>query len=104
MLVSVLMYTLEFESTTHFFLHCHYYNNICETLLDDLKLIDVTILKLSETALPDLLLYGEASFDIVKWGKNGMNLANLSIICYLLCPSLPHFLVLINWSLAFMNK
>ena len=80
MLVSVLVYTLEVESTTHFFLHCHYYNNICKTLLDDLKLIDVTILKLSETALPDLLLYGEASFDIVKRGKNGMNLANLPLL------------------------
>ena len=29
--------TLEVESTIHFFLHCHYYNNIWKTLLDDLK-------------------------------------------------------------------
>ena len=42
--------------------------------------------------------------NIVKRGKNGTNLINLSIICYLLWPSLPHFLVLIHWSLAFMNK
>ena len=41
---------------------------------------------------------------IVKRGKNGTNLTNLSIIRYLLWPSLPHFLVLIHWSLAFMNK
>ena len=41
---------------------------------------------------------------IVKWGKNRTNLTNLSISCYLLWPSLPHFLVLIHWSLAFMNK
>ena len=41
---------------------------------------------------------------IVKQGKNGTNLTNLSIIRYLLWPSLPHFLVLIHWSLAFMNK
>ena len=54
--------TLEAQSTTHFFLHCHYYNNICKTLLDDLKVINVNIFKLSETALTDLLLYGEASF------------------------------------------
>ena len=58
--------TLEIESTTHFFLHCHYYNNICKTLLDDLKVINVNILKLSESALTDLLLYGEASFDKIQ--------------------------------------
>ena len=58
--------TLEVESTTHFFLHCHYYNNIRKTLLDDLKVINVNILKLSETALTDLLLYGEASFDKIQ--------------------------------------
>ena len=58
--------TLEFESTTHFFLHCHYYNNIHKTLLDDLKVINVNVLKLSETALTDLLLYGEARFDKIQ--------------------------------------
>ena len=58
--------TLEVESTTHFFLHCHYYNNIHKILLDDLKVINVNILKLSETALTDLLLYGEASFDMIQ--------------------------------------
>ena len=59
--------TLEVESTTHFFLHCHYYyNNIRKTLLDDLKVINVNILKLSETALTDLLLHGEASFDKIQ--------------------------------------
>ena len=57
---------LEVESTNHFFLHCYYYNNICKTLLDDLKVINVNILKLSETALTDLLLYGEASFDKIQ--------------------------------------
>ena len=41
---------------------------------------------------------------IVKRGKNGTNLTNLSIICYLLWPSLPHFLVLIHWSLVFNKK
>ena len=41
---------------------------------------------------------------IVKRGKNGTNLTNLSIICYLLWPSLSHFFALIHWSLTFMNK
>ena len=60
--------TLEVESTTHFSysLHCHYYNNIHKTLLDDLKVINVNVLKLSETALTDLLLYGEARFDKIQ--------------------------------------
>ena len=59
-------WTLEVESTTHFFLHCHYYKNICKTLLDDLKVINVNILKLSGTAMANLLLYGEASFDKIQ--------------------------------------
>ena len=58
--------TLEVESTTHFVFHCHYHNNIRKTLLDDLKVINVNILKLSETALTDLLLYDEASFDKIQ--------------------------------------
>ena len=45
---------------------CYYYNNICKTLLDDLQVINVNILKLSETALTDLLLYGEASFNKIQ--------------------------------------
>ena len=43
------------------------YNNICKTLLDDLRVINVNILKLSETALTDLLLYGKASFDKIQY-------------------------------------
>ena len=58
--------TLEVESTTYFFLHCHYYNNIRKTLLDNFRVINVKILKLSENALTDLALYGEASFDKIQ--------------------------------------
>ena len=47
-------------------MHCHYYSNIQKTLLDDLKVINVNILKLSGTALTDLLLYGESSFDMIQ--------------------------------------
>ena len=56
--------TLEVESTTHFFLHCHYYHNIRKTLLYDLKVLNINILKLFETT--DLLLHGEASFDKIQ--------------------------------------
>ena len=58
--------TLEVQSTFHFFLHCHYYNNIRKTILVDLKVINVNISKLSETALTELLLYGEASSDKIR--------------------------------------
>ena len=58
--------TLEVESTAHFFLHSHYYNNIHKAILDDLKVINVNISKLPETFLTDLLLYGEASFNKIE--------------------------------------
>ena len=52
----------------------------------------------------EITIYNKNSYVIVKWGKNRTNLTNLSVIRYLLWPSLPYFIVLINWSLAFMNK
>ena len=58
--------TLEIESTTNFFFHCHFYKNIHKTLLVILQVINVNILKLSETAYTDLLLYEEAGFDKVQ--------------------------------------
>ena len=42
--------------------NCHYYN-ICKTLLDDLNVVHVNISKPSETALIDLLIHEEASFN-----------------------------------------
>ena len=58
--------TLEIESTTHFFLHCHFYRNIRKTLLDDLYEININISNFSETALTDVLLYGKSSFDKIQ--------------------------------------
>ena len=58
--------TLEIKSTTHFFLHCHFYWNIRKTLLDDLTEININISNFSETALTDLLLYGKSSFDKIQ--------------------------------------
>ena len=54
---------LEIESTTHFFLHCHFYRNIRKTILDDFNEININISNFSETALTDLLLYRKSSFD-----------------------------------------
>ena len=56
-LIMVISFMTNLESTTHF---CHYYSNIRKTLLDDFKMINVNILKLSGTALTDLMLYVEA--------------------------------------------
>ena len=38
--------SLEVESTTHFFLHCHHFNQFCQTFLDSVKEIvsDISIL------------------------------------------------------------
>ena len=58
--------SLEVESTSHFFLHCLHYNDICETLLNELKSVDENILKLSGNKLINLLLYGDSKFDSNK--------------------------------------
>ena len=49
--------SLEIESTSHFFLHLIYYNNIYTTFLNELKSLDGNILKLSDITLPNLILY-----------------------------------------------
>ena len=56
--------SLEIESTSHFFLHCIHYDNNCSTLLNELKCLDGNILKLSDTTLTNLILYGGSQFNI----------------------------------------
>ena len=58
--------TLEIESTTHFFLHCHFCRNIQKALLDDLNEININISNFSETSLTDLLLCGKSSFEKIQ--------------------------------------
>ena len=57
-------YSLEIESTLHFFLHCNHCNNICSTLLNELKSLDGNILKLSDTTLTNLIHYCGSQFSI----------------------------------------
>ena len=52
--------SLEVESTTHFFLHYHNFNTICITLNNSLKAIDKDILKLSDSSLTKVILYGDS--------------------------------------------
>ena len=54
--------SLEVESTTHFFLHCHHFNAICITLNNNLKAIDKDMLKLSDSFLTKLMLYGDSKY------------------------------------------
>ena len=49
-------------------------------LLDDLNVADVNISKLSETALTDLLLYGEGSFDKIQ--NKMILIASIKFIVY----------------------
>ena len=56
--------TLEFETTSHFLLHCHNYNNIRITLMSDLHMIDPSITFLNDTNLVHLLLFGNSKYNI----------------------------------------
>ena len=58
--------SLEVESISHFSLRCFHYNDIRETLLNELKSIDENIFKLSGSKLISLLLYGDSKFDSNK--------------------------------------
>ena len=57
-------FSLEIESTSHFLLHCSHYNNIRSTLLNELKSLYGNILKLSDTSLTNLILYGGLQVNI----------------------------------------
>ena len=55
--------SLQPENTNHFLLHCHNYDNLRLTLMNDLNIIDTTISSLNETNLVDLLLFGDIKYD-----------------------------------------
>ena len=54
--------SLEVESTTHFFLHCHHFNAIRIALNNSLKGIDNDILKLSDSSLTKVILFGDSKY------------------------------------------
>ena len=58
--------SLEVESTTHFFLHCHHFNAIRITLNNSLKAIDKDILKLSDSSLTKVILYGDSKYSDIQ--------------------------------------
>ena len=57
------MCSLEVESVSHFFLHCHYYSNIGSTLLNELQLIDLNLLNQEDDIVVEALLYGSTKFN-----------------------------------------
>ena len=67
--------SLEVESTVHFFLHYHHYQNIRAKLLNSVEVIDTNLLNLSEEQLTKVLLYG---FSLLDQNQN-KNILNSSI-------------------------
>ena len=58
--------SLEVESTTHFFLHCHHFSTTRITLNNSLKAIDKDILKLSDSSLTKVILYGDSKYSDIQ--------------------------------------
>ena len=61
--------SLEIESLSHFFLHCHHFRNIHATLLDDLQSVDRNIPSSADNELVHLLLYGSRNFNLNQNNK-----------------------------------
>ena len=57
--------SLEVETTNHYFLHCHYYNDIRKTLLDTVKEItNICLSDFSDESLVNLLLHGNSIYSL----------------------------------------
>ena len=57
--------SLQVETTNHYFLHCHYYNDICKTLLDTVKEITNRCLSdFNDETLVNLFLYGNSIYSL----------------------------------------
>ena len=57
--------SLQLETTNHYFLHCHYYNDIRKILLDTAKEItNICLSDFSDEILVNLLLYGNSIYSL----------------------------------------
>ena len=61
--------SLEVESITRFFLHCHHFNQFCQILLDSVKRIVNGISILTDDALVNLLLCGSQNYNFEENSK-----------------------------------
>ena len=55
---------LQVESIPHFFLHCHYFTDIRETLFHELQWVDKNSLNQYDNEIAELLLYGRSNFKL----------------------------------------
>ena len=55
--------SLESESTTHYFLRCQNFTDLCKCLMNELTKIDSCIFTLDGKFLTKLLLYGDSKYD-----------------------------------------
>ena len=55
--------SIEAETTTHYFLRCHFYNSNQATLINDLENIPISFFTVSDNNLINLLLYGNDKFE-----------------------------------------
>ena len=58
--------SIEAETTTRYFLRCHFYSSNLVTLINDLENIRISFYTVSVNNLNSLLLYGEEKFDDTK--------------------------------------
>ena len=80
-------YSLEVESTVHFFLHCHNFVNIRNTLLNKLNSISLDISNYLDGSLTQLILYGNPKFSF----QQNSDIINTSLENIILRCSFVHF-------------
>ena len=68
--------SLEPETTSHYLLRCHKFSSSRLALMNDLNPIDPTISQLNETALVNILLYGNSKIRISENSKKSF------AVCY----------------------
>ena len=52
--------SLESETTSHYFLYCHNFSSVCSTLTNGFDLLDPTNCQLNQTALANIIIYGDS--------------------------------------------
>ena len=71
---------LEIETTTHFLLHCPFFQSARQSLLINIKKIDESILKKHDKLITKALLYGDEKFGL-SYNKSIISLTIEFIIC-----------------------
>ena len=58
--------SLETENTTHYLLHCHHYSQNRISLINSVKSVSEYFESFSDDVKRNILLYGDARFDVNK--------------------------------------